>query len=72
VAVLAIKVYDVFVEPGDESGATGHASSDLHVARAVMEVNERFEAARATAQASTGAEWCGAAAVGDRQDEPDG
>ena len=44
-AVLAIKAYDVFLEPGDESGATGHASSDLDVARAVMEVNERFEAA---------------------------
>ena len=62
VAVLAIKVYDVFLEP-DESGATGHASPDLDVAGAVMEVSERFEAARAAARASPGAV---------RRDEPDG
>jgi len=43
VALLAIKVCDVFLEPG----ATGHASSDLDIARAVVEANERFEAARA-------------------------
>jgi uncharacterized protein len=55
VAVLAIKVYDVFLKRGDESGATGHASSDLDVARAVMDVNERFEPARAAAPASPGA-----------------
>lgn len=72
VAVLAIKVSDVFLEPGDESGASGHASSNVDVAGAVMKANESFEAARAAAQASAGAEWCGAAAVGGRQDEPDG
>jgi uncharacterized protein len=75
VAVLAIKVCDVFLEPGDESGATGRASSDLDVARAVMEVNERFEAARAAAQASPDAGRCGAAAAAGRavrQGEPDG
>ena len=43
VALLAIKVRDVFLE----SGATGHASSDLDIAKAVMEASERFEAARA-------------------------
>lgn len=49
VALLAIRVSDVFLEPV----ATGQASSDLDIARAVMEANERFEAARAAAQASS-------------------
>jgi len=57
VAVLAIKVYDVFLECGDEAarecGAIGHTSSDLDVARAVMDANQRFEAARTAAQAAS-------------------
>jgi hypothetical protein len=61
VALLAVKVYDAFLAPGDESGATGRASSDLDLAKAVIEANERFEAARAAA--------VGGRAV--RQDEPD-
>ena len=44
VALLAIKVYDVLLERGDEAGTTGQASSDADIARAVMEANERFEA----------------------------
>jgi hypothetical protein len=48
VALLAAKVYDVFLEHGDEPG-TGRAASDEDVAKAVMEANERFEAARAAA-----------------------
>jgi len=43
-ALLAIKVYEVFLGPGDAPGATGRASSKLDVARAVTEANERFEA----------------------------
>jgi hypothetical protein len=57
VALLAIKVYDVFLESGDEAarepGATGRTSSDLDVARAVIEANQRFEAARTAAQAAS-------------------
>ena len=45
VALLAIKVYAVFLERGGESGATARAPSDLDVARAVMAANERFGAA---------------------------
>jgi len=37
----------LFPAPGDEPGATARASSDLDVARAVMEVGERLAAARA-------------------------
>ncbi len=44
VALLAIKVYEVFLERG-ETGAVVHASSDLDVAKAVMEAYERFEGA---------------------------
>lgn len=62
VALLAVKVHDVFLEPGEETGATARASSDLAVARAVREANERFEAARAAAQASAGAGRRGAGA----------
>lgn len=53
VALLALIVYDVFLEPGDESGVTGRASSDLHVGRAVMAASEKFEAARAAPSART-------------------
>jgi len=53
VAILAIKVSDVFVAPREEVGMTGHAATDLEVAGAVVEANERFEAARVEAQASS-------------------
>jgi hypothetical protein len=52
VALLAIRVYKVSLEPGDASAATGSAPSDRDVARALMEANERFEAARTAARAS--------------------
>jgi hypothetical protein len=52
VALLAIRVYEVFLEPGGASGATGSAPSDRDVARALMEANERFEAARTAARVS--------------------
>ena len=64
VALLAIKVYGVFLQPGGESGATGHASSDRDAAEAVMTANERFEAAADAAAAAIGGR-----AV--RQDGPD-
>ena len=44
VALLAIKVCEVFLVRGDEPGASASAFSDLDVARAVMEANERFAA----------------------------
>ena len=43
-AILAIKVYDVFLKHDNESGKTGRVPSDLEVAKAVMEANEKFEA----------------------------
>jgi Fe-S-cluster containining protein len=46
VAVLAVKVYEVFLDYGDGSGGAGRASADRVTARAVMEVNEEFEAGR--------------------------
>ena len=46
VAILAIKVYDVFLKDDDESGKSGRASSDAEVARAMMEANEKFEVRR--------------------------
>ena len=45
-AVLAIKVYDVFFKYNDESGKIGRVSPDLEVAKAVIRANERFEARR--------------------------
>ena len=44
VALLAIKVSEVFLARG-EPGVSAQALSDLDVARAVMEANERFAAA---------------------------
>jgi len=46
VAILALKVYDVFLKDKDESGATGRGSSDHDIASAVVEANEEFEARR--------------------------
>jgi uncharacterized protein len=48
VAVLAIKVFDVFLKNDDASGQTGRVSSDTEIAKAVMEASERFEARRDT------------------------
>jgi hypothetical protein len=47
-AMLAIKVYDVFLKYTDESGKTGRVPPDLEVVKAVMEAIEKFEARRAT------------------------
>jgi hypothetical protein len=46
VAVLATKVYDVFLEGGDEPGVVGRASADDDRAKAVIEAYARFEAGR--------------------------
>jgi len=46
VALLAIKVYDVFLERVDESGKADRAPADAEVAKAVMQARERFEAGR--------------------------
>jgi hypothetical protein len=43
VAVLAIKVYEVFLENGVETGRTGRRS-DARLAAAVVKVNEEFGA----------------------------
>ena len=45
-AILAIKVYDVFLKPNDKSGKTGRVSRDCEIAEAVREANEKFEARR--------------------------
>lgn len=45
-AILAIKVYDVFLKHHDESGKTGRVSSGREVAEAVRKANQRFEARR--------------------------
>jgi hypothetical protein len=53
VALLAIRVCEVFLAPGEESGAAAHAATELDIAEAVVEANERFEAARVAVQASS-------------------
>ena len=45
-AILAIKVYDVFLKYTDESGKTGRVPPDLEVAKAVIEASEKFAARR--------------------------
>lgn len=45
-AILAIKVYDVFLKYNDEFGQTGRLSSDIEVAKAIMEVNQKFKVKR--------------------------
>jgi len=52
VALLAIKVYDVFLVPRGAPG-TGRAASGEDVARAIVEANERFEAAGVAPSAGT-------------------
>ncbi len=46
VAVLAVKVYGVFLDGGAGPGAAACAPSDLEIARRVVEANERFGRAR--------------------------
>jgi len=45
-AILAIKVYTVFLNNNAEPGRTEGANSDIKVARAIVEANELFEANR--------------------------
>jgi Fe-S-cluster containining protein len=45
-AILALKVYGVFLKDNNEPGKTGRVASDIEVANAIMEVNEKFEARR--------------------------
>jgi Fe-S-cluster containining protein len=45
-AILAIKVYDVFLKYNDESGKAGDLASDIEIAKVIMETNEKFEARR--------------------------
>ncbi len=47
VAVLAVKVGDVFLARGDPSGGVGAVMSDAETARAVVEASAKFEARRA-------------------------
>jgi Fe-S-cluster containining protein len=54
VALLAIRVYEVFLAPEVESGAAGRAPSDLDIAKSVMAANERFEMARLAAHTPPG------------------
>jgi hypothetical protein len=42
-AVLAVKVCDVFLQPRAEVGETGQPSSEREIAEAVVMANERFE-----------------------------
>ena len=46
VALLAIKVYDVFLDPGVKPGTTGQAATDSDVVAAIVRSGDRFEAAR--------------------------
>jgi hypothetical protein len=43
-AILAIKVYDVFVNSSDASDSRGRAPTDLEVAEAVIKKMRQFEA----------------------------
>lgn len=45
-AILAIKVYDVFLKYISESGKTKRMHPDLEIAKAIMAANEKFEARR--------------------------
>jgi uncharacterized protein len=49
-AVLAVKVYGVFLKYKDGSERTRHVSSDIKVAKAIMKANEKFEAKAAKFQ----------------------
>ena len=43
-AILAIKVYDVFLKNDGESAKTGRASSDTEIANAIVEACRKFDA----------------------------
>jgi hypothetical protein len=58
VAVLAVKVYDVFLEHRDGSGKTGRVSPESEIAKAVREANEEFEARRDARGALPGQGGC--------------
>lgn len=45
-AILAIKVYDVFLKCTVELGKTVRISTDNEIAKAIMDANEKFEAGR--------------------------
>jgi len=42
-AVMAIKVYEVFLTDNDDLSETGRVTPDLEVAQAIIEVNEQFD-----------------------------
>ena len=42
-AVLALEVCDVFLEPDAEPGGTGETRSDVEIASAVVDAREEFE-----------------------------
>ncbi len=48
VAVLAVKVHDVFFERGDALGRAGRVPTDDEIAAAVVAAGEKFEAERGT------------------------
>jgi hypothetical protein len=41
-AILAIKVYDIFLKDNGETGKIRRAATEVKVARAIMEANEKF------------------------------
>lgn len=43
-AIVAIKVYNVFFKGNDESGKAGRVIPDIEVAKAIIEANQNFEA----------------------------
>lgn len=45
-AILAIKVYKVFLNYSDKPGKTGHLSSDIEIVKAIIKANEKFETRR--------------------------
>jgi Fe-S-cluster containining protein len=45
-AIMALKVYKVFLRLDDDSGKTRHIPPDSEVAKAIIEANERFETRR--------------------------
>jgi hypothetical protein len=45
-AILAIKVYKVFLNENGDSGKNGQVPTDIETAKVIMEANERFEARR--------------------------
>lgn len=52
-AILALKVYKVFLRRDDDSGKTRQMPPDIEVAKAIMEANERFESRRIRQQRGT-------------------